>query len=232
MPNWCENDLTISGPEVQKVLAAIRSPEDEYEDERLLDFDRIIPYPEEFKALDRRNQEYQQKLSAINKEDPERAAKLSTLAAEYGAEPGAFWLKDGFNSGGYEWCINNWGTKWNACRVSLQAEGLDTEKPAGALATCAYCQTTQFTSGLEVLACRKCGGSLQPNPIPDSVLLTFETAWSPPAPVIERLASMFPEHAFELAYYECGMGFCGRVRWENGLEQSHHQAEYDGLRGG
>ncbi len=25
--------------------------------------------------------------------------------------------KDGFNSGGYEWCRKHWGTKWNACRV-------------------------------------------------------------------------------------------------------------------
>jgi hypothetical protein len=24
------------------------------------------------------------------------------------------YVQDGFNSGGYEWCIDNWGTKWNA----------------------------------------------------------------------------------------------------------------------
>ena len=27
--------------------------------------------------------------------------------------------KDGFNSGGFEWCCNNWGTKWNACDIVM-----------------------------------------------------------------------------------------------------------------
>jgi len=28
---------------------------------------------------------------------------------------------DGYNSGGgYEWCIENWGTKWNACRIEKE----------------------------------------------------------------------------------------------------------------
>lgn len=45
MPNWTENELTISGPDVQKVLNAIRSEAHEDEDACLLDFDKIIPYP-------------------------------------------------------------------------------------------------------------------------------------------------------------------------------------------
>jgi Ferredoxin-like domain in Api92-like protein len=27
--------------------------------------------------------------------------------------------KDGFNSGGYEWCLTNWGTKWGICTPEL-----------------------------------------------------------------------------------------------------------------
>ena len=71
MPNWTENELTISGPDVQKILNAIRSEAHEDEDARLLDFDRIIPYPEPYRALDQRAHEYQEKLRAIEKNDPE-----------------------------------------------------------------------------------------------------------------------------------------------------------------
>ena len=47
MPNWCENDLTVEGPTevIEEFLkfAAGESP---------FDFDRFIPYPEEFRRLD------------------------------------------------------------------------------------------------------------------------------------------------------------------------------------
>jgi hypothetical protein len=31
-------------------------------------------------------------------------------------------LKDGFNSGGYEWCCLHWGTKWGICEAELTYE--------------------------------------------------------------------------------------------------------------
>ena len=47
MPNWCENDLTVEGPKevIEEFLrfAAGESP---------FDFERFLPYPEEFKRLD------------------------------------------------------------------------------------------------------------------------------------------------------------------------------------
>ena len=54
----------------------------------------------------------------------------------------------------------------------------------------------------------------------------------PPIPVIEKLASMFPDHTFELKYFEGGIGFSGHARWSEGIEEFHHQYEYDGPRGG
>ena len=46
MPNWNENELTITGPDVNKVLETIRSQSGEDEDVRILDFNTIIPYPQ------------------------------------------------------------------------------------------------------------------------------------------------------------------------------------------
>jgi len=64
------------------------------------DFNRFIAYPEEFRRLD-------------------------DIAEEWDCDPNKWGQRprDGFNSGGYEWCVKHWGTKWNACRVEVdQAE--------------------------------------------------------------------------------------------------------------
>lgn len=50
-------------------------------------FNTFIPYPEKYKKLD-------EKAKAHNKKTGE-------------------YIKDGFNQGGYEWCVENWGTKWD-----------------------------------------------------------------------------------------------------------------------
>ena len=117
MPNWCDNELTITGPDVNKVLETIRSQTGEDQDVRLFDFNTIIPYPQIYRDMDKRAEEYREKLNAIAKDDPERREKLEALGAEYGVEPGVSWIKDGYNSGGYEWCCDNWATKWNATHV-------------------------------------------------------------------------------------------------------------------
>jgi len=229
MPNWAENDLTITGPDVQKVLNAIRSESDE--DARILDFNRIIPYPQHYKELDQRSNEYQEKFLAIEKDDPERQSKLEALAAEYGVEPGTPWLKDGFNSGGYEWTCDHWSTKWNAAHAKLSLRIENAKGQVRRKIKCEYCHTVHKTDEMTVMVCKQCG-----SPLPDSqavsALIEFDTAWSPPIPIIEKMASLFPDHEFDLEYFEGGMGFCGHAHWKEGAEQFHNQDDYDGPRGG
>jgi hypothetical protein len=83
MPNWCDNELTIRGKSVEELKTFTGM------DRGMLDFNLILPYPEEFVRLDQIAEE------ARNK------------------NPKDFSIKDGYNSGGYEWCVKNWGTKWN-----------------------------------------------------------------------------------------------------------------------
>lgn len=171
MPNWCENDLIVEGSRegLLDFLAFISGPNG------VLDFDRICPYPEEFAALD------------------EAAAKWDTTPGERGIRP-----TDGFNSGGYEWCIEIWGTKWNARRVSV--EKLDDNSSPGA------CDA--------------------------SVTLHFDTAWSPPSPLIPIVSQRFPDLRFDLRFYECGMGFQGRLCCRGGAIEDELVEDYDGDRGG
>ena len=230
MPNWCENELTITSPDVNRVLEAIRSENDQDQEVRLFDFNRIIPYPQIYRDLDLRAAAYQEKLLAITRDDPERRQKLEALGLEYGVEPGTPWIQDGYNSGGYEWCCDNWSTKWNASHVHLTTFA-DPSHPLQKISKCPCCQTVQKTAGLTVLTCRQCGSPL-PDAEPLRAFLEFDTAWCPPIHVIEKLAAMFPDHAFELKYYEGGMGFCGHIRWDRGCEEFDHPSDYNGPRGG
>lgn len=104
MPNWCENDLYVRGSkeELEKFKEAVRGTGHDGE-EKLICEDKIIPYPENFRLLDVAAEEYRQKYPIGFKIPP----------------------KDGFNQGGREWCLENWGTKWGFVEVELVVESDD-----------------------------------------------------------------------------------------------------------
>lgn len=175
MPNWCECDLVVEGPEADlaKFVEAAREKNPaEGEQPDVLSAASFIPYPKKFRDID------------------EAAAKWE---AEYGGKPDTDWQqrpKDGFNSGGYEWCIQHWGTKWGICRPTVTDES------------------------------------------PTLMAYTFECAWGPCTPVIEKMGRMFPKLRFVLNYYEGGMGFQGELVVEKGKVIRDMNGEYTGRRGG
>ena len=88
MPNHCEGDLTITGDK-HRIAQFVEFARFKKEG---LCADKFIPYPEKFKKADEKRQEWEELPFDEQKKTP--------------------CPKDGFNSGGYEWCIQNWGTKW------------------------------------------------------------------------------------------------------------------------
>lgn len=52
----------------------------------------------------------------------------------------------------------------------------------------------------------------------DVIEYVFETAWSPPEPIVARLALRFPSLWFELVYSEPGVCIAGYVRYEGGQQ--------------
>ena len=96
MPNHCESNLRVTGDTktIDKML-------ERYSGEVTIDANKIIPYPQEYAEADRKSEE------AI-----ERARKGEITFEE------AYRVKDGYNNGGYSWCVENWGTKWGMYEFS------------------------------------------------------------------------------------------------------------------
>ena len=95
MPNWVDCDFVVEGSKDE--LQKFKKFAKEGKD--LLSANKFIPYPKKYKKLD---------------DMAEKAEK------EHKPRP-----KDGFNSGGYEWCIKNWGTKWGIVDAELLEESGD-----------------------------------------------------------------------------------------------------------
>ena len=95
MPNWCSSEVSIIAEneegteELKQFIKDCFTEEEEGDEKPLLDFEKVIPYP------DSAPPKYPQ---AINIEEQMK-------------HPFSKW----YNDFGYDWCIENWGTKWNAC---------------------------------------------------------------------------------------------------------------------
>ena len=94
MPNWCECELRIYGDE--KIIKEFK--EFGQNGDEVLDTNKFIPYPERFRVKD--------ELAFKWEED--------NTDGDRGERP-----TDGFNSGGYDWCLKHWGTKWGICHSSI-----------------------------------------------------------------------------------------------------------------
>lgn len=99
MPNWCENDLYIHGNrgEAEKFRKFAGSG-----DSSSIYFGQFIPYPDKYARADK-NWVLYDAIGEIAKK-----LKLPTV-------------KDGFNAGGYNWCVAHWGTKWGPSGVRASA---------------------------------------------------------------------------------------------------------------
>lgn len=123
MPNWTGNTLTIIGStedlnlfEADR-LAALKA--NDCSPEQIITFNMVLPMPKELIGTSsprpRTEEEIRQMAAQYNWSEeslqynldkaltPEDAVRLDELKAKYGADN---W---------YDWCNNNWGTKWDAC---------------------------------------------------------------------------------------------------------------------
>ena len=180
MPNWTYNILHIDAePDVKaKIKEAIAS------DESILDFNKIIPMPESLNVTSGSSNDpdiyyYLSERLRIPLEQVSKMSEAKLINNMFNDD----WLKEicrrlesgeveghydigqllvsNYRKYGattwYDWCRENWGTKWNASDVRLE-EG------------------------------------------PMTLHYYFDTAWSSPRPVIQKLSEMFPDAYVEHFY--------------------------------
>lgn len=91
----------------------------------------------------------------------------------------------------YEWSLKNWGTKWDASFGSV---------------FCAFGSPDAVIPDKRVSIIQ-----------PGSAFYAFETAWSPPLPVIETASKIWPGLRFELSYGEPGNDYAGKFVCDEGV---------------
>lgn len=97
--------------------------------------------------------------------------------------------------GWWMWCVHNWGTKWDASFGQGSMFSFATNENAKP-----HANRTLTASGHELR-------------------YKFDTAWSPPVPIVEKLARDYPDLRFELQYGEPGAEYAGVFR-ANGLNST------------
>ena len=124
MPNWCANRVSVSGNEtdVQVFKEAVKYS---YKDgEKLFSFYAIIPFPEELNGIGSPVKVMTEaEIETYKKEHsdsewvignlPITQERSQELYDKYGADN---W---------YDWCNDNWTSKWDACDVYLDDDEPD-----------------------------------------------------------------------------------------------------------
>lgn len=156
MPNWCSNTVEITHADP----AMIERVREGFNKGQLLN--EFMPVPEDLQIV----------AGFLGNTDEQKELELKEQAnlVKYGAKN---W---------YDWCVSNWGTKWDVGGDGAEAQD-----------------------------------------IPNGLILSFESAWSPP---IDAFATLVEEFGFSIRamYYEPGMAFAGI--WEDGDDDFY---EYGGL---
>lgn len=213
MPNHVENHISLQGDpkKIRSMLEAIKSDELGIGS---VDFNKIIPMPESLNIeagtrTDRGLQAYRDFIEAYT---AGRSAEDALKALEnIPAESEEAFLRrrtdikhDEWELGKtawnnirqygaptwYDWCIANWGTKWNAY---------------------GYDDTIDYHDGTP---------------------LYFQTAWSAPHPVLEKLTEMFPEIELEHEWADEDIGQnCGRHSYRGGerIEEYFPESEKEAI---
>ena len=105
MANYVYSTLYINGTNED-----IKKFREKFEVNGKLEASNVILYPREFELLDKKNNK--EKLT----ENDLKELTLIGLEGKYDTN------KDGYNQGGYDWCIVNWGTKWGFCDCLVTEE--------------------------------------------------------------------------------------------------------------
>lgn len=201
MPNWVSTIVAFDGDEndITKVFKEIGNDLSDNDDQRIFDFNKLIPMPEslnftsgseselalayyEAKKLGRLSKhtwhkDIGQVLSRVEKDIKISSQQMMELGKQLYENIEKYGTKDW-----YDWCVSEWGTKWNACECFSDDNGL-----------------------------------------------SFHTAWSWPEPIMIKLAEICAKHnvGFEGKWADEDMGNNTGCFYCNGEDDCLSYDDYD-----
>jgi|WetSurMetagenome_2_1015567.scaffolds.fasta_scaffold64415_6 hypothetical protein len=118
MPNWTSNILIIEGMEDElnafKDFVFEKKPYVDSNEDRHINFNKIIPYPKELEKRDKLR-ELSQDLSFLKETKRDEYIKSHNITKQMLAEILLFNLEEDNELDYCDWHTAHWGTKWNAC---------------------------------------------------------------------------------------------------------------------
>jgi hypothetical protein len=189
MPNYCMNKIVFWGDDglIADLKTKVKS------EESLFDFNRIIPMPDEV-----RNTEHG--------------------SVSFASEAAALYLIDGTINNHLRWMMERYDvgvTELEATIESWESQGkVDLSMGKRIIANREH---FQGCGDWYEWAIENWGTKWEASEVTVSNnMVTFETAWSPSVPVVERLSSMFEELTIEYKYFEPGIGLAGVEVYQSG----------------
>jgi len=182
MPNYSSTILTIRGskPELTKFRKFAKTSVSLHgmSEKNALDTNQFLPYPNKYLIKDIAPE------TKITENDN----------GQYRMVEG----KDGYNSGGYEWCSKNWGTKWGICHAELVVK--ETDK-----------KNTYDNSDYNK----------------PQLIYEYDTAWTPGTPIVIKMSKMFPKLSFKRFVEEESRAFVFEDEIKNGktIEYEDHDPD-------
>jgi hypothetical protein len=79
----------------------------------MIDFHNVIPYPEQYRAMDERARKFAAEFERITHKYERvatRTKKMYDLTQKFGVPPDTMRLPTGLENGGFEWQLENWGS--------------------------------------------------------------------------------------------------------------------------
>lgn len=204
MPNWCSNKLVVGGePTIVKAISELIG----LESEGIMDFDRVIPMPPSLKITSGSSTSnglevlegdwrrlltvgwFKDRLLEIYGREPESREDLIQMLETVEQQPASLGKshQDLFHTNLIEARIAQQNkiqygyTDWYHWSIANWGTKWNA------------CDVTQDHIGER------------------GFIIYFDTAWSPPVPVVEALIDRFPEADIRLSYMEPGVGFAGEV---------------------
>lgn len=206
MPNWCENKLEIyvsSAEQLQAVKDKLLSVNENNELE--LDFNLLVPMPEELSIESSSRGTIAQELIESSNQPftQERIEKFTRFASiELRQKISSLALQNQWTVGDFiQWLQDNPNEKEFQFNLKLGQQYIDNIKKYGCADWYDWANKNwgtkwnAYSAFVEVFE--------------ESIMIEFDTAWSPPEPWFNTLCQTFPEHHMTLSYYEPGCWFAG-----------------------